>query len=198
MFYPEPIERLIENLSRLPGIGKKTATRLSFFLLNSKESYISELSQSLLDVKSKIKLCSVCFNMTDVDPCLTCRDERRDKHTVCVVEESSHMMVIESSNPGHYRYHILHGVINPIEGIGPDEVRIKELKERIIREGITEVIIATNPNMEGNTTAHYISEILKSLDIKITRIASGIPIGGDIVYIDPLTIKSSIDNRKNL
>ncbi|MCX5814077.1 MAG: recombination mediator RecR [Proteobacteria bacterium] len=198
MFYPEPIERLIENLSRLPGIGKKTATRLSFFLLNSKESYISELSKSLLDVKSKIKLCSVCFNITDVDPCPICCDERRDRCTVCVVEEASHMMVIESSNPGHYRYHILHGVINPIEGIGPDEVRIKELKERIIREGITEVIIATNPNMEGNTTAHYIGEILKSLDIKITRIASGIPIGGDIVYIDPLTIKSSIDNRKNL
>lgn len=198
MFYPEPIERLIENLSRLPGIGKKTATRLSFFLLNSKEGYISELSKSLLDVKSRIKLCSVCFNITDIDPCPICCDERRDRHTVCVVEESSHMMVIESSNPGHYRYHILHGVINPIEGIGPDEVRIKELKERIIREGITEVIIATNPNMEGNTTAHYISEILKSLDIKITRIASGIPIGGDIVYIDPLTIKSSIDNRKNL
>ncbi len=198
MFYPAPIERLIENLSRLPGIGKKTAARLSFFLLNSKESYISELSQSLLDVKSKIKLCSVCFNITDVDPCPICCDTRRDKNTVCVVEESSHMMVTESSNPGHYRYHILHGVINPIEGIGPDEVRIKELKERIIREGISEVIIATNPNLEGNTTAHYISEILKSLDIKITRIASGIPIGGDIVYIDSLTIKSSIDNRKKL
>ncbi len=198
MFYPEPIERLIENLSRLPGIGKKTATRLSFFILNSKESYINELSKSLLDVKSRIKLCSICFNITDVDPCPICCDERRDRYTVCVVEESSHMMVIESSNPGHYRYHILHGVINPIEGIGPDEVRIKELKERIIREGIREVILATNPNMEGNTTAHYISEILKSLDIKITRIASGIPIGGDIVYIDPLTIKSSIDNRKNL
>jgi recombination protein RecR len=197
MFYPEPIERLIENLSRLPGIGKKTATRLSFFLLNAKESYISELSKSLLDVKSRIKLCSVCFNITDVDPCPICCDARRDRYTVCVVEEASHMMVIESSNPGHYRYHILHGVINPIEGIGPDEVRIKELKERIIREGIAEVIIATNPNMEGNTTAHYIGEILKPLDIKITRIASGIPIGGDIVYIDPLTIKSSIDNRKN-
>ncbi len=198
MYYPEPIERLIENLSRLPGIGKKTATRLSFFLLNAKDSYIAELSRSLLDIKEKIKLCNICFNITDTDPCIICRDERRDRQTVCVVEESSHMMVIESSNPGHYRYHILHGVINPIEGVGPDEVRIKELKERIVREGIKEVIIATNPNIEGNTTAHYISEILKSLEIKITRIASGIPIGGDIVYIDPLTIKSSIDNRKNI
>jgi recombination protein RecR len=198
MFYPEPIERLIDNLSRLPGVGKKTATRLSFFLLNAKDGYIAELSKSLLDIKEKIRLCSVCFNITDADPCVICCDERRDKQTVCVVEESSHMMVIESSNPGRFRYHILHGVINPIEGIGPDEVRIKELKERIIREGIEEVIIATNPNLEGNTTAHYISEILKPLDVRITRIASGIPIGGDIVYIDPLTIKSSIDNRKNL
>ncbi|MCX5798449.1 MAG: recombination mediator RecR [Proteobacteria bacterium] len=198
MYYPEPIERLVENLTRLPGIGRKTATRLAFFLLNTKDSYIPELSKSLLDIKEKIRLCSVCFNITDVDPCRICTDERRDKSIVCVVEESSHMMVVESANPGIYRYHILHGVINPIEGIGPDEVRIKELKERIVRERIGEVIIATNPNIEGNTTAHYIGEILKPLDIRITRIASGIPIGGDIVYVDPLTIKSSLENRKTL
>ncbi len=198
MYYPEPIERLIENLTRLPGIGRKTATRLAFFLLNSKESYVSELSHSLLDIKEKIRLCSVCFNITDTDPCRTCTDERRDHSLVCVVEESSHMMVLESANPGVYRYHIPHGVINPIEGIGPDEVRIKELKERILKEGIKEVIIATNPNIEGNTTAHYISEILKDIDVKITRIASGVPVGGDIVYIDPLTIKSSIENRKDI
>jgi recombination protein RecR len=198
MYYPEPIERLVENLTRLPGIGRKTATRLVFFLLNTKDSYTSELSKSLLDIKEKIRLCSVCFNITDVDPCRICTDERRDKSIVCVVEESSHMMVVESANPGIYRYHILHGVINPIEGIGPDEVRIKELKDRIVRERIGEVIIATNPNIEGNTTAHYIGEILKPLDIRITRIASGIPIGGDIVYVDPLTIKSSLENRKTL
>jgi recombination protein RecR len=198
MYYPEPIERLIDNLTRLPGIGRKTAARLAFFLLNSRESYISELARSLLDVKEKIKLCSICFNITDTDPCVICRDERRDKSVICVVEESSHMMVIESANPGSFRYHILHGVINPIEGVGPDEVRINELKERITREGIKEVIIATNPNIEGNTTAHYISEIVKIDGVTITRIASGVPIGGDIVYIDPLTIKSSIDNRKNM
>jgi recombination protein RecR len=198
MYYPEPIERLIENLTRLPGIGRKTATRLAFFLLNTRDSYISELSKNLMDIKEKIKLCSICFNITDVDPCMICTDERRDKSVICVVEEPSHMMVVESANPGVYRYHILHGVINPIEGVGPDEVRIKELKERIVREGIREVIIATNPNIEGNTTAHYIGEILKPLDIKITRIASGIPIGGDIVYVDLLTIKSSLENRKIL
>ena len=198
MNYPEPIERLIENLAKLPGIGRKTATRLAFFLLNSKGSYIAELSTSLTDVKEKIKLCSVCFNITDTDPCRICTDEKRDRLTVCVVEESSHMMVVETANPGVFRYHILHGVINPIEGIGPEEVRIKELKERIERQGIKEVIVATNPNIEGNTTAHYISEILKSLDVKITRIASGVPVGGDIVYIDPLTIKSSFENRKDI
>jgi recombination protein RecR len=198
MYYPEPIERLIENLTRLPGIGRKTATRLAFFLLNTRDSYISELSKSLMDIKERIKLCGICFNITDVDPCMICTDERRDKSVICVVEEPSHMMVVESANPGVYRYHILHGVINPIEGVGPDEVRIKELKERIVREGIKEVIIATNPNIEGNTTAHYIGEILKPLDIKITRIASGIPIGGDIVYVDPLTIRSSLENRKTL
>ncbi|HNT43162.1 MAG TPA: recombination mediator RecR [Syntrophorhabdaceae bacterium] len=198
MFYPEPIERLIENLTRLPGIGRKTATRLAFFLLNAKEGYITELSRSLIDIKEKIRLCSVCFNITDTDPCVICRDERRDRTSVCVVEESSHMMVIESSNPGHFRYHILHGVINPIEGVGPDDIRINELRDRVAREGISEVIVATNLNIEGNTTAHYIGELLKPYDVRITRIASGIPVGGDIVYIDPLTIKSSLENRKKL
>lgn len=198
MFYPEPIERLIGNLTRLPGIGRKTATRLAFFLLNAKEGYITELSKSLVDIKEKIRLCSVCFNITDTDPCVICRDERRDRTSVCVVEESSHMMVIESSNPGHLRYHILHGVINPIEGVGPEDIRINELKDRVIRDGISEVIIATNLNIEGNTTAHYIAEVLKGHDVRITRIASGIPVGGDIVYIDPLTIRSSLDNRKKL
>ncbi|HBE43929.1 MAG TPA: recombination protein RecR [Deltaproteobacteria bacterium] len=198
MYYPEPIERLIENLTKLPGIGRKTATRLTFFLLNSKRHYISELAQSLLDIRERIMLCSVCFNITDVDPCMICRDERRDKSTLFVVEESSHMMVVESSNPGVYRYHILHGVINPIEGIGPEEIKINELKERILKEGIKEIIIATNPNIEGNTTAHYINELIKPLGVSVTRIASGVPIGGDIIYIDPLTIKSSIENRRKL
>lgn len=198
MFYPEPIERLIDNLTRLPGIGRKTATRLAFFLLNAKEGYITELSGSLIDIKEKIRLCSVCFNITDTDPCVICRDERRDRTSVCVVEESSHMMVIESSNPGHFRYHILHGVINPIEGIGPEDIRINELRDRVVREGIGEVIIATNLNIEGNTTAHYIGEILGPCGVRITRIASGIPVGGDIVYIDPLTIRSSLENRKKL
>ncbi len=198
MAYPEPIERLIENLTRLPGVGRKTATRHALFILNAPTGYLNELVRSLTDVKEKIRLCSTCFNITDIDPCRICRDERRDKSVLCVVEESSHMMVIESSNPGVFRYHILHGVINPIEGVGPDDVRIKELAERIVKEGIREIIVATNPNIEGNTTAHYISETVKDLDVRVTRIASGIPVGGDIVYVDPLTIRSSIDNRKGL
>lgn len=182
----------------MPGIGRKSATRLAFYLLNAKSGYVNELARSLTDIKDKIRLCSVCFNITDNDPCAICRDERRDSSIVCVVEESSHVMVIESANPGHFRYHVLHGVINPLEGVGPDEIRIKELFERIEKEGIKEVIVATNPNIEGNTTAHYIGEMLKPLNVSITRIASGIPVGGDIVYIDPLTVKSSMENRKSL
>jgi recombination protein RecR len=198
MYYPEPIERLIEHLSRLPGVGKKSATRLAFFLLNARSTYVSDLARSIGEIKEKIRLCGTCYNITDIDPCHICRDERRDKGVLCVVEEPSHLMVIESAYPGKYRYHILHGVINPIEGIGPEEIRIPEMRERIAKEGIKELIIATNPTIEGNTTAHYIAEMTKSFGVQITRIASGIPIGGDIVYIDPLTIKSAIDNRRNV
>jgi recombination protein RecR len=198
MYYPEPIERLIENLSRLPGIGRKTATRLAFFLLNAKDGYVGELSRSIMEIKERVRLCGICFNLTDTDPCSICRDEKRDKEVLCVVEEPSHVMVIESSNPGVYRYHILHGVINPIEGIGPDDLKIPQIKERIEKEGIREIIIATNPNIEGNTTAHYIAEIAKPYDVTITRIASGVPVGGDIVYIDPLTIKSALKNRRKV
>ena len=198
MVYPEPIERLIERLSKLPGVGKKSATRLAFFLLNARQSYVTELSRSIAEVKEKVRLCSTCFNITDIDPCHICRDEKRAHDMLCVVEEPSHLMVIESAFPGVYRYHILHGVINPIEGIGPDEIRIPVMLERIAREGIKELIIATNPTIEGNTTAHYIVEMTRSFQVKITRIASGIPIGGDIVYIDPLTIKSALDNRRSL
>jgi recombination protein RecR len=198
MLYPEPIERLIERLSKLPGIGRKSATRLAFFLLNARQSYVTELSRSIAEVKEKVRLCSTCFNITDIDPCHICRDEKRAHDMLCVVEEPSHLMVIESAFPGVYRYHILHGVINPIEGIGPDEIRIPVMLERIAREGIKELIIATNPTIEGNTTAHYIVEMTRSFQVKITRIASGIPIGGDIVYIDPLTIKSALDNRRSL
>ena len=198
MFYPEPIERLIEHLARLPGIGRKTATRLAFFLLNARDAYVRDLAASIAEIKERIRLCSTCFNITDIDPCPICRDEKRDKSVLCVVEEPSHLMVIESAFPGAYRYHILHGVINPIEGIGPEEIRIPEMKERIAREGIRELIIATNPTIEGNTTAHYIAEMTKSFDVRITRIASGIPIGGDIVYIDPLTIKSALENRRSV
>lgn len=198
MYYPEPIENLVVNLMRLPGIGRKTATRLAFFLLNSDESYITDLSESLRDIKEKIRLCSICYNLTDRDPCEICTDGRREREVLCVVEEPSHMMVIESSYPNRYRFHILHGVINPLDGVGPDDIHINELKERIKNEGIKEIIVATNPNIEGNTTAHYISETLKDFHVRVTRIAFGIPVGGDIIYTDAQTIKSSIENRKDL
>ncbi len=149
MYYPEPIERLIENLTRLPGIGRKSATRLAFFLLNSKTEYVGELSKSIMEVKERIKLCSTCFNITDLDPCRICRDEKRARDTLCVVEEPSHLMVIESAFPGIYRYHILHGVINPIDGIGPEEIRIPEMRERIARENIRESDYRNEPYDRG-------------------------------------------------
>lgn len=198
MAYPDPVERLIENLSKLPGIGRKTATRLAFFLLNSKETYVKELSQSILDIKEKIRLCSICFNITDIDPCAICQDPKRDSSVICVVEEPSHLMVMEQAYPGIFKYHVLHGVINPIEGIGPEDLKIPELIQRVKNSGVMEVLIATNLNLEGNGTAYYIADQLKSLNVKVTRIASGIPAGGDIIYTDPQTIKNSVENRRQL
>jgi recombination protein RecR len=198
MTYPYPLERLIENLTKLPGVGRKTATRLAFFLLNSGEAYIRELSQSIIDIKEKIKLCSTCFNITDSDPCEICRDPKRDYSVLCVVEDPSHVMVMEQANPGVFKYHVLHGLINPLEGIGPEDIKIQQLIERVKKSPVSEVLIATNLNIEGNSTAFYIADQLKSLNIKVTRIASGIPAGGDIIYADPQTIKNSVENRKKI
>lgn len=196
MAYPEPLERLIENLSKLPGIGRKTATRLAFFLLKARDEYVEELSENIKDLKRKIKLCSNCFNITVEDPCVICLDEKREKGVLFVVESSSHMLIIESSNPGRFRYHILHGLLSPIDGIGPKELRIEELKERIKKEQIEEVVLALSFNIEGNATANYLAELLRPLDVRVTRIASGIPYGGDLLYVDPVTLKHSIENRK--
>ncbi len=198
MGYPEPIERLIQNLTKLPGIGRKTATRLTFFLLNSKETYVKELSQSMIDIKERIRLCSICFNITDVDPCTICTDPKRDNSPICVVEEPSHLMVMEQAYPGVFKYHVLHGVINPLEGIGPENLKIRELIERVKSSKVSEVLLATNLNMEGNATAYHIANELKPLGVKVTRIASGIPAGGDIVYADPQTIRSSVENRRDI
>lgn len=198
MRYPEPIERLIENLSKLPGIGRKTATRLAFFLLNSKEAYVRELSQSIVDIKEKIRLCSICFNITDTDPCQICKDEKRNSSIICVVEEPSHVMIMEQAYPGVFKYHVLHGVINPLEGIGPENLKIPELIQRVKNSGVDEVLVATNLTIEGNSTAFYIAEELKPLSVKVTRLASGIPYGADIIYADPQTIKNSVENRRNI
>lgn len=198
MTYPEPVERLIKNLTRLPGIGRKTATRLTFFLLSSDSSYINELARSILDIKEKISLCSICFNITDKDPCSICSDPKRERSTICVVEEPSHVMVIEASYPGMFRYHVLHGVINPLEGIGPNDLKIPELKERVSKERPHEVLIATNMNPEGNATAHYIAQELKELGVRVSRLASGIPQGAEIIYTDPQTLKNSIENRREI
>lgn len=198
MTYPEPIERLIKNLTKLPGIGRKTATRLTFFLLNSDLSYITDLARSIMDIKERVSLCSICFNITDKNPCPICLDPKRENSTICVVEEPSHVMVIEASYPGIFRYHVLHGVINPLEGIGPGDLKIRELKERILKDKPQEILIATNMNPEGNATAHYIAQELRDLGVKVSRLASGIPQGAEIIYTDPQTLKNSIENRREI
>jgi recombination protein RecR len=198
MAYPKALERLIENLSKLPGIGKKTATRLALFLLEAKVGYVEELAESIREVKERIRLCSSCFNITEEDPCRVCTDEKRMKGVICVVESPSHVLAIESANPGTFKYHVLHGLINPLEGIGPENLKIGQLKERVEREAIEEVVLAMSFNVEGNATAAYVAEILRPLPVKVTRISSGIPYGGDLLYADPITLKHSIQNRRSI
>lgn len=198
MAYPKTLERLIENLSKLPGIGKKTATRLALFILEAKQGYVEELASSIREVKERIKLCSTCFNITEEDPCRVCTDEKRLREVVFVVESPSHVLAIESARPGAFRYHVLHGLINPLEGIGPESLKIEELKERVRREAIEEIVLAMSFSIEGNATAAYIADLLKPFPVRVTRISSGIPYGGDLLYADPITLKHSIENRKSI
>lgn len=196
--YAKPIDRLIEALTRLPGIGKKTASRLAFHILRSNLSDAQELARSILDVKEKIRLCSVCFNLTDDDPCQICQNPNRSSDILCVIEGPNDLMAIE--NTGEYRgkYHVLHGTISPLEGVGPEDIKIKELIERLKKEKISEVILATNPTVEGGTTALYLTDLLRPLGIKITRIAYGIPVGGEIEYADGMTLLKALEGRREV
>jgi recombination protein RecR len=196
--YAKPIDHLIEALSKLPGIGKKTASRLAFHILRSSPSEAQGLARAILDVKEKIRLCSVCFNLTDEDPCWICRDERRVSEILCVVEGPNDLIAIENTKTYHGRYHVLHGAISPLEGIGPEELKIKELMERLQREKITEVILATNPTVEGGATTLYLTDLIKSLGIKVSRIAYGIPMGGEIEYSDGMTLSKALEGRREV
>jgi recombination protein RecR len=194
----DPIARLVEALTKLPGIGEKSASRLAFHILGSPEEYARGLAQSILDVKEKIRLCSVCMNITDQDPCRLCRDPGRAEEIVCVVEEPNDLYAIEKTGSFNGKYHVLHGVISPLDGIGPDEIYVKELLERLKAGTIKEVLLATNPVVEGDATALYLKEQIKPYGVKVTRIARGIPVGGDLEYTDGATLTDAIRGRQDL
>jgi recombination protein RecR len=196
--HAKPIDQLIEALARLPGIGKKTASRLAFYILRSNPSEAQGLAKAILDVKEKIRLCSICFNLTDEDPCWICRDERRTRDVICVVEGPNDLIAIENTGIFNGKYHVLHGAISPLEGVGPDNLKIKELMERLEREKVTEVILATNPTVEGGTTTLYLTDLIKPSGIKITRIAYGIPMGGEIEYSDGMTLSKALEGRREI
>ena len=195
---PSAVTELIEELKRLPGIGQKTAERLSFFLMRGSAERANKLADAIRNVKEKIVLCSECHGITEINPCEICRDPKRDSSLVCVVEEPHDVYVME--NIGHFRgrYHVLMGVISPLDGIGPAELTIEALKERVQKNNISEVILATNPDMEGESTAIYIAKILKPGNIKVTRIARGLPVGGEIEYADEVTLLKSLEGRTEM
>jgi recombination protein RecR len=192
----EPIERLIKKLAKLPGVGEKTASRLALYILRCPKEEAMDLARSIVTVKEKITLCKVCCNLTDEDPCRICTSERRDKESLCVVEEPGDLMALENGGEFKGCYHVLHGVISPLDGISPDDIKIRELLIRIKSGQVKEVIIATNPTTNGNATALYLANLIKPLGIKVTRIAQGIPMGGDIEYTDGVTLKKALEGRR--
>jgi recombination protein RecR len=195
---PEPVTRLIEAFSQLPGIGPKTASRLTFFLLRRPAEQALALAEALKELKQKVVFCTKCFNITEASPCAVCRDEGRDRTTICVVEEPLDVLAIDRT--GEYRglYHVLHGVLSPVEGIGPDELRINELVARAKGGAIQEVLLATNPNLEGEATAMYIARLLQPLHVRVTRLARGLPVGGDLEYADSITLSRALQGRQEM
>ena len=195
---PAAVKELIEELKHLPGIGQKTAERLSFYLMRGENARVEKLAHAILNIKEKVILCSNCHGITEVDPCDICQDPRRDHHQICVVEEPYDVYVME--NMGDYKgeYHVLMGVISPLDGIGPQDLTTEDLKVKVGRNGTREVILATNPDMEGESTAIYIARMLKGSGVKVTRIARGLPVGGDIEYADPVTLKKSMEGRMEI
>lgn len=196
-FYPVAIEKLIEEFAKLPSIGQKTAQRLALHVLNLPEDEVKEFAEALVKARGTIKYCSVCGNFTDKDPCSICDNPNRDGSTICVVEQPKDIMTIEKVKEYNGLYHVLHGNLSPMQGRGPQDIRIRELVARM-KEEVKEVILATNPNVEGEATAMYISRILKPLDVKVTRIAAGIPVGGDLEYADEVTLSKALEGRKEI
>ena len=196
--YALPIANLVEQFSRLPGIGRKTAQRLAFHVLEMEDLDADKLSRAITDAKAKIRLCSICCDLTEEDPCYLCRNEQRDKSMICVVEGAKDKIAMERSKEFKGQYHILHGVISPMDNVGPSDIRVKELLNRLSDDVVKEVIVATNPTVEGEATALYLSKLIKPLGIKVTRIAHGIPVGGDLEYFDEVTLSRAMDNRREI
>ncbi|MBI2207198.1 MAG: recombination protein RecR [Candidatus Rokubacteria bacterium] len=197
-YYPEPVARLIEALQRLPGIGPKTAQRLTFFLLKRPTDEVRELSESLMALKDRIFACQTCFNVTDADPCRLCSDPARDARVMCVVEEPNDLLAMERTGEFKGRYHVLLGALSPLDGIGPEDLKIRELLARLDAGGTAEVILATNPNVEGEATALYLAKLLRPLGVRITRIARGLPVGGDLEYADQVTLSKALEGRREV
>lgn len=197
MFEP-PVQRLIDDLARLPGIGRKSAQRLAFHLLHIEEADAVRLAEAIVAMRREVRLCIRCFNVTAQEQCSICRDSRRDPTVICVVERAQDIPVLERTQEFGGRYHVLGGSISPIEGIGPDQLRMRELVARVGAESVSEVIAATNPTVEGDTTALYLARLLKPLGVRVTRLASGLPVGGDLDYADEITLGRALSGRKEL
>jgi recombination protein RecR len=193
-----PVARLIEELNRLPGIGPKSAQRLAYHLLRAPLDEAQALADAIIEVKERITLCSLCQNTTDVDPCLICADEGRDRSLICVVEEPLDILAVERTRGYRGLYHVLHGSISPMEGVGPEQLKVRELLERLRDGSVHEVIMATNPNLEGEATEMYVSRLLQPLGVRVTRLARGLPMGGDLEYADDLTLARALENRQEL
>jgi recombination protein RecR len=193
-----PIEKLVHELSKLPGIGEKTATRLAYFILKTPADYAKSFASALIEVKEKVKLCNVCANLSDRNPCIVCKDPRRDRSIICVVEDPSDMSAIEKTGSYRGQYHILHGVLSPLDGVGPEDLKVKELLVRLNDGVVNEIIVATNPSVEGEATALYLTKMIKPIGVKLSRIASGVPIGGDLEYTDQVTISRAIEARHEI
>jgi recombination protein RecR len=195
---PEPVSRLIEEFNRLPGIGPKSASRLAFYLLRAPKEQAQKLAEAVLQIKERIVLCSVCYNITENDPCAVCQDAGRDRSLICVVEEPLDILAIDRTGEYHGLYHVLHGAISPMDGIGPAELRVRELLERCKSGGIHEVLLATNPNLEGEATAMYLARQIAPLGIRVTRLARGLPMGGDLEYADTVTLTQALEGRREM
>ena len=198
MAFAAPLERLIERLRKLPGVGQKSAQRMAFHILRNSDADARALATAIVEIKEQIRLCGICFNITDTDPCLVCTDAGRDRTVICVVEEPNNLAAIERSGGFHGLYHILHGSLSPLKGIGPDDLKIPQLLTRLEDGTVKEVILATNPNVEGESTAVYLARLLKPLGLRVTRIALGLPVGSELEYADEVTVGKSIEGRREI